>query len=178
MSVLLTSITKKKRKMTSMISGLTTLHVTCQKMLGLWPIMNSMSLLNLQQKPESLEAHEGQRLTRLSISGSSYHLGVLCLSLPLIRSSNFAGKDTIWPSWNPHSTELWTHHQRSHILTYFLSCDNEGRGPSDFPPSNSHKTEQQQPEVRWCTPFPGLLKGNSVAELVYHRDLMWSQWGI
>ena len=33
--------------MTSISSGLITLHVTCQKMLGLWPIMNSMSLLNL-----------------------------------------------------------------------------------------------------------------------------------
>lgn len=30
-----------------MSSGLTTLHMTCQKMLGLWPIINSMSLLNL-----------------------------------------------------------------------------------------------------------------------------------
>lgn len=39
--------------MTSMISGLTSLHMTCQKMLGLWPTMNSMSLLNLEgQRPE------------------------------------------------------------------------------------------------------------------------------
>lgn len=43
----LTFTTKKNRKMTSMSSGLTTLHMTCQKMLGLWPIINSMSLLNL-----------------------------------------------------------------------------------------------------------------------------------
>lgn len=32
-----------------MISGLITLQVTCQKILGLWPIINSISLLNLQR---------------------------------------------------------------------------------------------------------------------------------
>lgn len=31
-----------------MSSGLTARHVICQKMLGLWPIINSMSLLNLE----------------------------------------------------------------------------------------------------------------------------------
>ena len=43
----LTSIAKKNRKMANMSRGLTALHVTCQKALGLWPIMNSTSLLNL-----------------------------------------------------------------------------------------------------------------------------------
>lgn len=33
--------------MTIIRSGLTTLHVTCQKIFGLWPTINSMSLLNL-----------------------------------------------------------------------------------------------------------------------------------
>lgn len=31
-----------------MSRGLTTLHMTCQKMLGLWPIINLMSSLNLE----------------------------------------------------------------------------------------------------------------------------------
>lgn len=38
--------------MTIIISGLITLHVACQKILGLWPTMNSMSLLNLLESNE------------------------------------------------------------------------------------------------------------------------------
>lgn len=58
----LTSITKKNRKMASISRGLTTLHVTCQKMLGLWPIMNSMSLLNLEAEAEGLLVPGRQRV--------------------------------------------------------------------------------------------------------------------
>lgn len=36
--------------MTSIMRGLITLHVACQKMLGLCPIMKTRSLLNLSEK--------------------------------------------------------------------------------------------------------------------------------
>lgn len=41
--------------------GLSTLHVTCQKILGLWPIINSMSLLNL------LGSNKREMLGQLSV---------------------------------------------------------------------------------------------------------------
>lgn len=40
--------------------GLTSLQVTCQKMLGLCPIMNSISLLNLETKTGSSGFKAGQ----------------------------------------------------------------------------------------------------------------------
>ena len=65
----LTSITKKNRKMASISRGLTTRHVTCQKMLGLWPIMNSMSLLNLESEAEGPLVPRRQRAAASPLLG-------------------------------------------------------------------------------------------------------------
>lgn len=45
-----------------MIRGLTTRHMICQKMLGLCPIMNSMSLLNLEAEAGTVSTDLGETL--------------------------------------------------------------------------------------------------------------------
>ena len=69
---------KKNRKMASMSRGLTTLHVTCQKMLGLWPIMNSMSLLNLEAEAKGPLVPRRQRKAESAASPRLERWSLLC----------------------------------------------------------------------------------------------------
>lgn len=62
--------------MTIIISGLITLHVACQKILGLWPIMNSMSLLNLLESKVMRGKHKVTRYKHVYIYGPS---NLICL---------------------------------------------------------------------------------------------------
>lgn len=114
----LTLTTKKNKKMTSMSSGLTTLHVICQKMLGLWPIINSMSLLNLEaeaNREPSAGGHQGPVIPAKHRMGSPFHAGhtaatlKCCISLaPITVVAILPDKDSpplesLWAQWQP----LW-----------------------------------------------------------------------
>lgn len=80
----LTLTTKKNKKMISISSGLTTLHVICQKMLGLWPIINSMSLLNLEaeaNREPSAGGHQGPLIPAKHRVGWPFHTGYMAATL-------------------------------------------------------------------------------------------------
>lgn len=126
--------------------GLSTLHVTCQKILGLWPIINSMSLLNL------LGSNKTEMLGQLSVH-ESIHKRQPCSFIRYV-------KQPVWPCvcstcscctgrkqtyhrmfstytfynstfmafisrkrFFPHCSPLSSFISRYAVLVYYLSCD-------------------------------------------------------